>query len=164
MPKPSRYTLKLADEICERLAEGESLRRICSVEEMPNKATVFRWLSQHKAFRDQYARAREAQADSLADEILDIADEADNDSYIDDNGNVRTNHEVVARSKLRVDARKWIAAKLKPKVYGDKPDLDETEDNVLPVKVQISVKDARIRDDDKPDIEQAAGAIPRTAA
>jgi len=130
MARPSRYTLKLADEICERLAEGESLRRICRDEHMPNKATVFRWLGLHTSFRDQYARAREAQADALADEILDIADDGLNDSYEDDEGNRRTDHDVIARSKLRVDARKWIASKLKPKVYGDRVDAEPPGDGL----------------------------------
>jgi hypothetical protein len=115
---------------------------------MPNKATVFRWLGLHKSFRDQYARAREAQADALADEILDIADDGLNDSYEDEDGNRRTDYDVIARSKLRVDARKWIASKLKPRVYGDKPMSEEDdEDSVTPVKVEISVKDARTRNE-----------------
>lgn len=130
MARPSRYTLKMADQICERLAEGESLRRICRDDHMPNKATVFRWLSLHTSFRDQYARAREAQADALADEILDIADDGLNDSYEDDEGNRRTDHDVIARSKLRVDARKWIASKLKPKVYGDRIDTEPPKDGL----------------------------------
>ena len=87
---------------------------------MPNKATVFRWLAANKGFSDQYARAREVQADALFDEILDIADDGQNDSYIDDDGQRRTDHDVIARSRLRVDARKWMAGKLRPKVYGEK--------------------------------------------
>jgi hypothetical protein len=73
-----------------------------------------------------YARAREDRSDKLADEIVAISDESHNDTYVDDDGNVRTNHEVVARAKLRVDARKWVASKLKPRVYGDKLDLTQT--------------------------------------
>lgn len=130
MARPSRYTLKMADEICERLADGESLRKICLSDHMPNRATVFRWLHLHSSFRDQYARAREAQADALADEILDIADDGLNDSYEDEDGNKRTDHDVIARSRLRVDARKWIASKLKPKVYGDRIDPEPPKDDL----------------------------------
>jgi hypothetical protein len=115
-----KYSQKLADLICEALAEGHSLRSICKAENMPNKGTVFRWLAENSAFSDQYARAREAQADCLFDDILAIADDGRNDSYTDDDGNVRTDFDVIARSKLRVDARKWMAGKLRPKVYGDK--------------------------------------------
>lgn len=120
MARPSDYTQETADLICERISEGESLRKICADDEMPNKATVFRWLAAHAEFRDQYAHAREAQADSLADEILDIADDSRLDTYIDENGNTRTDQEVIGRSRLRVDARKWLASKMAPKKYGDK--------------------------------------------
>lgn len=120
MGRPSKFTTNLADVICEKIADGKSLRAICSDDSMPSKAAVFRWLATNPEFRDQYARAREAQADALADEILDIADDGANDSYTDENGVTRTDHDVIARSRLRVDARKWIASKLKPKVYGDR--------------------------------------------
>lgn len=118
--RPSSFTQETADAICERIAEGESLRSICEEESMPNKSTVFKWLGQDKNFADQYARARESQADTLFDQILGIADDGRNDSYTDEEGNERTNHDVIARSRLRVDARKWMAGKLRPKVYGDK--------------------------------------------
>lgn len=79
MARPSTFTEEVAGLICERLADGESLRSICSQEGMPSKSMVFRWLAANEAFRDQYARAREAQADTLFDEILDIADDGRND-------------------------------------------------------------------------------------
>ena len=87
---------------------------------MPSKSTMFKWLAEQPGFSDQYARAREVQADCLFDDILEIADDGRNDSYMDDGGRVRTDHDVIARSKLRVDARKWMAAKLRPRVYGEK--------------------------------------------
>lgn len=118
--RPSSYTQEIGDEICERMSEGESLRSICSSPGFPNRASVFRWLHSNEVFRSQYARAREEQAETLADEIINIADDGLNDTYIDDDGNKRTNQDVIARSRLRVDARKWIASKLKPRVYGDK--------------------------------------------
>lgn len=118
--RPSAFSPEIADLICEEIANGRSLRAICADAAMPSKASVFRWLAQEEGFRDQYARAREAQADALADEILDIADDGANDTYTDEEGRERTNADVIARSRLRVDARKWIAAKLKPKVYGEK--------------------------------------------
>jgi len=114
------YTDEIANEICSRLVDGKSLKKICEMDDMPSKSTVFKWLSENETFSDKYARAREAQADTLADEIIDIADDGENDTYEDDEGNVRTNQDVIARSRLRVDARKWIASKLKPKKYGDK--------------------------------------------
>lgn len=156
--RPSSYTKAAADRICERLAEGESLRSICSGEKMPNKATVFRWLRSHDSFRDQYARAREAQADAMVDEILDIADEectkvkADKHprADADDDGMVEVVFDAVAvqRNKLRIDARKWLAGKLRPKVYGDKIEPEDEDAPPTPVKVVVQVKDARADDAD----------------
>lgn len=118
--RPSSFTQEIADKICEGIADGKSLRSLCEGDDMPAKSSIFKWLSQRKEFADQYARAREAQADALFDDILTIADDGRNDSYTDDDGNERTNQDVIARSRLRVDARKWMAGKLRPKVYGEK--------------------------------------------
>ncbi|WP_323380275.1 terminase small subunit-like protein [Delftia tsuruhatensis] len=130
MARPSKFTLAIAERICERLSDGESLRSICMSEKMPSKATVFRWLRNNEKFRDQYVRAREAQADAIVDEILDIADEdctkVKTDKHpradADEDGMVEVVFDAVAvqRNKLRIDARKWLAGKLKPKVYGDR--------------------------------------------
>ena len=119
-----------ADFICERLAEGISVREIMrehrKEQGLPSMATLFKWLSQVPEFAEQYARARETQAETLADEIIAIADDGLNDTYTDDEGNRRTDHDVIARSKLRVEARKWVAAKLLPKKYGDRVQVDNT--------------------------------------
>lgn len=125
MARPSDYSAVVVDAICERLADGESLRAICLGDDMPDKATVFRWLAAHPEFRDQYASAREVQADSLFDEILDIADDGSNDwmeRQDGEGGNLgwKENGEALRRSVLRVDARKWMAGKLQPKKYGEK--------------------------------------------
>lgn len=124
MGRPSVFTDSIADTICEALADGQSLRTICLAEGMPNRATVFRWLVVNETFRDQYARARDAQAEALADEILDIADDGSNDwmeRFDDEGGNIgwKENGEAMARSKLRVEARKWVASKLMPRKYGE---------------------------------------------
>lgn len=90
---------------------------------MPDKATVFRWLAKYEAFRDQYARAREAQADALFDDILDIADDGRNDwmqRKFGEEDRWVENGEALRRSALRIDARKWMAGKLLPKKYGEK--------------------------------------------
>lgn len=118
--RPSDYSEDLAAAICAELAAGRSLRSVCDAASMPDKATVFRWLAKHEAFRDQYARAKEESADALVEDMLAIADDGLNDTYTDEDGNERTMVDVIQRSKLRVEARKWIASKLKPKKYGDK--------------------------------------------
>lgn len=117
------YDPKVGDEICERLTNGESLRRISADSHIPAASTIFKWLIANEGFAEQYARAREAQADTLADEIIDIADDTEFDTTTGKDGGEVANTEWISRSKLRVDARKWVAAKLKPKKYGDKLDL-----------------------------------------
>ena len=114
------FTSELADAICERIANGESLRAICRRDDMPAMSSVFKWLTIHSEFADQYARAREAQADALFDEILDIADEEKDD---------------VQRSRLRVDSRKWMAGKLRPKKYGEKLDVEHSGEMIINVTV-----------------------------
>jgi len=120
MARPTDYNDETAIAICAELAAGRSLRSVCEDESMPDKATVFRWLAKHEAFRDQYARAKEESADALVEDMLAIADDGLNDTYTAEDGTERTMTDVVQRSKLRVETRKWIASKLKPKKYGDK--------------------------------------------
>ena len=125
----TKFSQEVFDEICLRIAEGESLRKICKDEKMPNITTVWHWLNNNEALDKQYARAREEQAETLVDEIIDISDEKKDDTYLDEEGNEVINQEVIARSRLRVDARKWVASKLKPKRFGDY------------TKIQAEVKD-----------------------
>ena len=133
MARQGEFTQETADAICERLAGGESLRAIVADDDMPGQSTVFRWLAANDSFREQYARAREAQADFLFEEILTIADDGSNDTYETENGPA-TNHDVIARSRLRVDARKWMASKMAPKKYGDKLAIGGADD-LPPVQV-----------------------------
>lgn len=127
-PNPERVTFsqELCDAICTALAEGESLRSICLQPGMPHIATVMRWLSdpEKRDFCEQYARAREAQAETLAEELLAIADEAEYEPIQDPNTGqtlaVAFDKTAVARNKLRVETRKWLAARMSPKKYGDK--------------------------------------------
>lgn len=127
--RPSGYSQELADRICSELADGKSLRTVCKTEGMPSTQTVFRWLRTHEGFCDQYARAKDEAADALVDEMLDIADVATNDwmeVHDKDNVGYRLNGEAINRSRLRVDTRKWIASKLKPKKYGEKVQTELT--------------------------------------
>ncbi|MGX9710012.1 terminase small subunit-like protein [Stenotrophomonas maltophilia group sp. LNF259] len=135
MARPSKYSQQLADAICDLLVDGKSLRTICSTAKMPSRSTVIRWLAENEAFRNQYARARELQADTLAEEILDIADNAVLGERLkkDGKGKVleRQTGDMVERSKLMIDARKWYAGKLQPKKYGERVALDHgVQDNL----------------------------------
>lgn len=98
---------------------------------MPDKSTVLRWLRDREEFRVQYARAKQEGAEVMAEEILDIADDGRND-WEEREGRggtyIALNREAIERSKLRVDARKWVMSKLLPKKYGDKLDVAHTGD------------------------------------
>ncbi len=127
--RPTDYNKDIADLICERIADGDSLRAICREEEMPSKASVFRWLGIYPEFSDQYARAKEEQAETYADEITAIADEQQYDQVLVDGVPVEVKFDstAVARNRLRIDTRKWVASKLKPKKYGEKIDSTVTQ-------------------------------------
>lgn len=136
--RPTTFSKRIADQICQRLANGESLRSIVKDDYMPEQKTVYNWLLDpihEKGFLQQYKEARELQADFLADETLAIADDATNDfmdkEVGDDGETVRVlDHEHVQRSKLRVDTRKWYVSKVAAKKYGDKLDLTSGGDKI----------------------------------
>lgn len=122
MGRPTIFNQDLADKICEEIVRGKTLIKI-SKELGFDLSNLFKWLREKEDFSKQYARAKAEQADILIEEILEIADDAKRDTYFDDElGREVTDHEVIARSRLRVDTRKWIASKMKPKKYGDKLD------------------------------------------
>jgi len=126
MATPLPFDQKVANEICERIAKGQSLRKICGADRddfIPGQTTVYRWLDENADFAKQYARARESQADHYVDEIIEIAD-APNATTNPLTGEVEVRD--AQRDRLRVDARKWIASKLAPKKYGDKMDFTAT--------------------------------------
>ena len=135
--RPTLYNLKIALEICDRIADGESLVSICRDERMPKKTAVYEWLLRHQEFADIYARAREDQADTLADEIHAISDELPQ-QIVDDKGKTRYDSAYVQWQKNRVDARKWVAAKLKPKKYSDRiAHVGDKEADGIQVNVNI---------------------------
>lgn len=134
--RPSKYSIELADQICEAISSSsKGLHAICKDSDLfPSPSTIYLWLSDHKDFLDKYTRAREEQADLLADEIIQIADDGTNDYMTIIKGDIEYNvedREVTNRSKLRVDARKWKASKLAPKKYGDKIELSGDKDNPI---------------------------------
>lgn len=121
MGRPSDFSPELANLICERIADGQSLRDLCEAEDMPSRETVRRWLSQNEAFRAQYAHAREEQADAYADQIKHEAFSATDASL----------------GRLRMDALKWTASKLAPKKYGDAVQMKHTDADGGPVQQVI---------------------------
>jgi hypothetical protein len=104
--RPTLYTPDLADVICDRLINGESLRKVCADEAMPDRSTVLRWIGADEAFATKYARARTMQADLMDDMILDTA--------------AACTSETAAADRVKIGAYQWRASKLAPKKYGDK--------------------------------------------
>lgn len=142
--RKTEYDPAIAAEICTRISCGESLRQICMEDRMPVHSTIYLWLLQNKQFSDNYARAREEQADTLADEIQAIADEPPAE-IVDDKGISRTDSGWVTWQKNRVDARKWVAAKLKPKKYGERQVLAGDAENPLEVNVESKIFDTLLQ-------------------
>jgi hypothetical protein len=130
--QPTKYTIEKALKVCELTASSsKSLATICKELDL-KYGSVRQWMKDNPEFSSMYAHAKEDQADYLAEEILSIADDGSNDYMTIEKGdqsyNVE-NKEVTNRSRLRVDSRKWIASKLKPKRYADKIDIDVTSTN-----------------------------------
>ena len=150
--RPTLYSLEIALEICDRIADGESLVKICSDPKMPKKTAVYEWLLRHKEFAEIYARAREDQADTLADEIHAISDELPQ-QIVDDKGKTRYDSAYVQWQKNRVDARKWVAAKLKPKKYSDRiAHVGDQEADAININVNIfdeMIKNLELKRQDK---------------
>lgn len=123
--RPTHYTKWKAKAICMRIMMGESLRSICRRKYYPNRRTVFLWLSKNDEFVHQYSKAREIQQEAFFEDMLEIADDTEND-YIETENGPRANNELVNRSRLRIDTRKWIMERMAPKKYGNKQQLDHT--------------------------------------
>lgn len=104
--RPTLYSQELANEICDRIALGESLYQISADSHIPDRLTILRWKRVNEDFYNQYARAKEEQAETYEEMMLSTA----------------RSEEDVQRARLIVDTMKWTASKLKPKQYGDKID------------------------------------------
>jgi hypothetical protein len=127
--RPGIYSPEIAAEICERMAMGESLRSICRAEGMPAEVTVRGWaIEDREGFLAQYAMASQTRMDCLADEILEIADNASSED--------------VQAARLRIDTRKWLMSKIAPKRLGDKLDLTHADPDGMTVKF-ITVYEAK---------------------
>lgn len=124
--KPARprteFNQKIADRICDKIIEGKSLRRICSEKWAPQKRTVLRWLEDNPTFAAQYARAREEQAESYADELMELGKQA--------------NSENAHAIRVRADIIKWVCSKLKPRKYADRVGVDMQADVTVREKVE----------------------------
>ena len=125
--RPSDYLVEVADDICSLLASGESLNSICKRKGFPSRNTVYRWLREYKDFRDNYARATDDRAESIFEEMLEIADGAEAETAS------------IAKARLQIDARKWILGKMNPKKYSDKQTVEMTGANGGPIDMSLKV-------------------------
>jgi hypothetical protein len=119
--RPTIYTQAIADEICERLAHGETLRKMVLDEHMPASSAIYRWLDNNESFKEQYAQARVRQADYYAEMIIDESFGAHDASI----------------GRLRMDALKWASSKIAPKKYGDKIELESNNNQNLTLSFTI---------------------------
>lgn len=141
--RPKTYTGDKAIEvkaiIIERMSNGKSLKSILDNDkELPSRPIVYEWLNSEnknfdKEFLNNYTRATQDRADYLVDEIISISDNQEGDVYKNDEGLEVTNHNVIQRARLRVDSRKWIAGKMKPKKYGEKIDMNIETTEIKPI-------------------------------
>ena len=134
--RPTDYTEELAAEICRRLSEGATLRAVCKADDMPSESVVRKWAVEDRCgFRAHYTGAREIGYLSMADEIVEIADDSHGDTITDpETGAEKMDGEFVARSRIKIDTRKWLLSKALPKIYGDKIALSGDPDGA-PIKV-----------------------------
>ena len=125
----STFTEELAAEIVEAVSlHPRSLNWLCAhFPHWPSVSTIWNWRQDHPEFRNAFVEARRRLADELAFETLEISDDSSGDARViprrDGSELVVLDQEFVARSKLRVESRRWLAAKLAPEVYGDRLDL-----------------------------------------
>ena len=127
----SIYNATIARKICEQLMLKKSMREISEDPRMPSLRTVVRWLADPKLadFREMYYYARRVQAELRVDEIFEIADDSANDwkPVHNKDGDLvdwKPDNEAIQRSRVRIDTRKWFAAKLVPRIYGERTEID----------------------------------------
>lgn len=122
--RPTKYNFKLAQEICDIIAStSKGTKKLCAEHShWPCQDTLFSWLRTYPEFSEQYAQAKICQIELLVDEILEISDDVSNDCIMNEDGKLVSNNSVISRARLKIDTRKWLAAKLVPKVYGSKID------------------------------------------
>ena len=154
--RPSSYTKEIGAKICALIAEGESLRHIEAHEGMPPKSTIMNWCLQHSDFLEQYTRAKEMQAEAFNEELIDIADDARNDWIEKENQKtgstfIALNEEAISRARLRIETRKWLMGKMKPKKYGDKVTQEMVGDPDKPVQFDGKIEIVHVKPNSKPE-------------
>lgn len=135
---PSKYSLRLAEQICDLIATGKSMVAIGEREDMPSRKTILAWLSADEEFRSMYTRAKEHQADFYAEEIIKISNTPVEGVKTKDgpNGTEVTTGDMIDHRRLQIDARKWYTAKLAPRKYSDKQINEHSGPDGSPIPIQ----------------------------
>lgn len=139
MPKVYEFTEEIAQEICAAIATSSfGIRKLAKQhKDWPSVAQIFKWLHNYPLFKEQYTRAKQSQIESFIDDVIDIADDSTNDWMVNEKGTVVANHDHINRARLRIDTRKWLAAKLCPRLYGDtKQDKGNENDAISQFRVE----------------------------
>lgn len=159
----SIYSRDVAKAVLDGISQGLSVKKACESAGKPNHVTFFRWLagnledqSEVEWLRNEYARAKEHNADYMAEEILEICDDVSNEITFDKDGNPVIDGFYVQRARVMIDTRKWLMGKLKPKKYGDKVDLTSSDGSMTPKTadadaIRNAVRDAIKSSHDAPD-------------
>lgn len=164
--RPTVYTPAIADEIIERVADGESLSSICRDEHMPSRPIVCLWATgggevgklaergdkTAAAFVDRYARARLLGLDRMAEEVIEISDAPILFEGVPDNA-------LVQQARLRSDNRKWMLSKMLPKQFGDKVTAEITGDPDAPLITKIILEGVAAKRLDPPTIDADDGFV-----
>ena len=116
------YSGEITARICAELAAGESVAAVCRQAWAPDEKTHYRWMAAHAEYREAVVAAKATGIERHAGEIIRIADESRIGVKVKEtkDGTFKEKGDMVDRSRLQIDARKWILAKLLPKKYGDK--------------------------------------------
>jgi hypothetical protein len=130
--RPTLYTEELADMICVYLAQGKTLLEICTENKSLNQSTIRAWAAtNYRGFSSKYERAKETGLDAMVEQLFQIADDASKDyieRVVEGGKTIRVpDLEHIARSRLRIDTRKWYISKLAPKRYGHQVDVQRSE-------------------------------------
>lgn len=135
--RPTLYSKDIADSICEKIAQGSSMRTVCEDESMPAMSTVFKWLREHKEFSEQYASACEERTEAQNELLLELGDEALEEAQ---NADPKAANAVVSAVKLKADNLKWVMSKQKPKKYGEKIDHTSGGEKIAVIPMELHAK------------------------
>lgn len=155
--RPSLYTEELAAEIATRLANGETMKSICSDDHMPDVLTVWRWRHEREEFCKIIQRAREAQSEAMIDACQELADEAAKVALAPECGSAS-----VAAKKLAIETRLKVAARFAPEKFGDRVRQDVAGVPGAPLERKITLDPdqlAQLQEDEKTALETIAGKL-----